>query len=385
MMKVFAAAIVCLAAVPAAHARPVVSVNAGGTLPLACDSDIVVDGGFFRIQLPAATGVADGCDIVIINNDDDAGKLLLAFPRDVNPKLYPKQAIGITTQNGNWIAKSKPGRYRLTRETKLLVDNNGDDSNDGLRLPLQHIATAGTIIETDFDTQLKLAVIAPTVGQSFVDDALQLGSQPTGSNLIVLAPNGDGGIILVNSGPCVIGADNAELYLWANKYGPNGQIDFYCNKSNTALTGHIYAHNNFLFDGSGKLVFHGSGSNDNAVFMDGPTAGASVTDGIRIAGTFDTIWRMDEGGGRYTLGCSTPGCNSVVPVADESRPQPFVNRMFMILGSEQLILGGCPVDGGYASLGPSIIGGYGSLVTFGCAIPGGYVTSQGGAVWPTKY
>jgi hypothetical protein len=384
-IKNVALVIVVIAALSTAHARPIVTVNEGGALPLACDSDIVLGGGFSRIELPAATGLPDGCDMTVINNDDDAGKLLLTFPRDVNPKLYPNQAVGLTTLNGNWITKSKPGRYRLTRETKILVDNNGDDANDGISRPLQHITTAGIIIEADFDNQLKLAVIAPTVGQSFVEDSLQLGSEPTGSNLIVLAPNGDGGITLVNSGPCVIGADNAELYLWANKYGPNGQIDFYCNRSNTALTGHIYAHNNFLFDGSGKLVFHGAGSNDNAIFMDGPTAGSSITDGIHIAGTFDSIWRMDEGGGRYTLGCSKPGCNSVIPVGDESRPQPFVNRMIMILGSEQLLLGGCPSDGGYASLGPSIIGGYGSIVTFGCVIPGGFVTSQGGAVWPTKY
>jgi hypothetical protein len=381
----FASAIVLSTVLQTAYARPIVSINEAGTLPLACDSDVVLTGGFLKIQLPPATEVADGCDIVVINNDEFAGKRLVTFPRDINPKLYPKQAVGITTRDGDWVTKSKPGRYRLTRETKLLVDNNGDDGNDGISLPLQHIATAGITIETDFDNQLKLAVIAPTVGQSFIEDALELGGQPTGSNLVVLAPNGDGGITLVNSGPCVVGADNAELYLWANKYGPNGQIDFYCNKSNTALTGHIYAHNNFLFDGSGKLVFHGSGSNDNAIFMDGPTAGASVTDGIQVAGTFDTIWRMDEGGGRYTLGCSTAGCKSVVPIADESRAQPFANRMFMILGTEQLLLGGCPTDGGYASLGPSIVGGYGAIVTFGCAIPGGIIKSQGGAVWVTKY
>jgi hypothetical protein len=384
-LKVLALTIGLFAALHPADARRVAAVSHSGPLPLACDSDVVLSGGFFRLDLPAAAELEDGCDIVIINNDDDAGKVLLSFPRDINPKLYPKQAVGITTLGGNWIAKSKPGRYLLTRETKVLVDNNGDDANDGISLPLQHITTAGTTIETDFDTQLKLAVIAPTLGQTFTEDSLQLGGQPTGSNLIALAPNGDGGITLVNSGPCVIGADNAELYLWANKFGPNGRIDFYCNRSNTPLTGHIYAHNNFLFDGSGKLVFHGAGSNDNAIFMDGPTPGSSITDGIEIAGTFDTIWRMDEGGGRYTLGCGKPGCHSITPVLDEKQVPPSANRMFMILGSEQLLLGGCPYSGGYASLGPSIIAGNGSLVTFGCAIPGGVITSQNGGVWPTKY
>lgn len=385
MKRIAIATLAWLVMQTATPARPVVTMNTSGSVPLACDSDVIVSGGFLRLTLPTASQLADGCDLAIVNNDHAAGKHLTDFPPDINPRLYPDQTVSVTSLGGQWISKNKPGRYRVRSETKVLVDNNGDDSNDGISVPLQHIATAGSVIETDFDNQLKFVIIAPTVGQTFVEDSLQLGGQPVGSSLIVLSPNGDGPITMVNSGPCVIGADNAELYLWANKYGPNGRIDFYCNRSNTALSGHIYAHNNFLFDGSGTLVFHGAGSNDNAVFMDGATAGASISDGIQIAGVFDSVWRMDEGGGRFTLGCSTAGCKSVTPVADDNHQQPSANRMFMILGSEQLLLGGCPVNTGYASIGTSIVGGHGSLVTFGCQIPGGISTTQNGGVWATKY
>lgn len=378
------AALACTLMLTAAAARPIVTMTAGGPVPLACDSDVVASGGFFRIILPPASQQADGCDLVIVNNDSAAGKSLVNFPLDVNQRLYPNQSVGITSLAGRWISKSKPGRYRLPGETKVLVDNNGDDDNDGLSAPLRHISVAAMMIQNDFDIQQTHAVIAPTIGQSFVDDTLRLGGQPTGGNLVILAPNGDGDITLINKEPCIIGGDNAELYIWANKYGPRGQIDFYCNRSNMPMTGHIYAHNNFLLDGSGKLVFHGAGLNDNALFFDGPTPGSSITDGIHMAGTFDTIWRMDEGGGRYTLGCSTKSCSSIIPVGDESRAQPLANRMFMIQGAEQLLLGGCPTNGGYESLGRSIISDHGTIVTFGCPIPGGYVTSESGTVLTTK-
>ncbi len=88
-----------------------------------------------------------------------------------------------------------------------------------------------------------------------------------------------------------------------------------------------------------------------------------------VAGTFDTIWRMNEGRGRFTLGYNTLRCSQSDAVA-KSRMHPFTNRMFMILGNEQLTTGGCPQNGGYASLGSSIIGGNGIIVTMDF-IPGG--------------
>jgi hypothetical protein len=123
----------------------------------------------------------------------------------------------------------------------------------------------------------------------------------------------------------------------------------------------------------GTPTFYGAGNNDNAIFFDGATIGAAAADGYLLSGRFDSSFRMDEGGGRFTIG------GSIGPAPGAA---PFVNRLFMVLGSSQLIQSAA-TPGGYSSLGPSIVGGKGQIV--GNAGPAGYTATQGGQVTATKY
>jgi len=363
-----------------AAASSVAKMTAAGTLPLSCGVITVAIGGDFQITLPAATST-DGCDIYIVDGDGNSGKYLVGFPDDINPKLYPHQFVAVTSLDGSWITISKPGRWKMPGGMKILVDNNGSDTNDGISKPLKHLSTATQVAQVDFDIAQSAPIIAPTVGQTFINDALALGGQPTGGNLIQFSPNGNGTVYLVNSGPCIVVGDNAELDIRANAFGPNGAFDLTCNTANAAQNGHIYQHNNGLFDVEGSLVFHGAGLNDNAFFFDGPAMGASFNGTATMFGTFDSFFRMDEGGGRFTIGCSSsPGC----PNFTSGNNQTFANHMFIILGANELLLS-APLGGGYASLGYSIVGGQAQIVTSGISIPGGYATRQSGRVDATKY
>jgi hypothetical protein len=388
--RFFLVLIVLVGALFRAQSRPIAIVGQTGTLPLACDHTVVASGGNIRITLPAATSLADGCDIVLVNEETEAGKLLIDFPADINPRLYPNQAVGITSYKGRWISTYKPGRYKIPNgKLRVLVDNDGDDRNDGISLPVKYLATAVQLVQQDFDTRQSLVTIAPTIGQTFTDDAVAVSGQPLGSNLIALSPNGNGKIKLVHGATCVTAGDNGELFLWADQYGSQGQIELHCNGANNPNTPQMLAHNNGVLDGSGRIVFYGSGDKDVAISFDGPTAGSSFNGGIQIAGRFDTVWRMEQGGGRFTLGCIAEGCASIEPIADEAGDMPSINRLFMIIGSEQLRVGNCPRRDGYRKLGPSIVGGNGLLVKFGCFIPGTPdgvpLMTQNGKVYDSAY
>jgi hypothetical protein len=389
LVRYLLVAIALIGAVVGVQCRPISEIGSAGNIPLVCGSDVIAFGGDIRVELTSGHDVPDGCDIFLINADMYAGKRLIGFPKDINRKLYPGQSVGFTSYKGQWISKYKPGRYDIPGPIKVLVDNRGDDDNDGISLPLKHLSAAVQEIQRDFDVKQMLATIAPTVGEVFENDTIGIGGQPVGANLIALSPNGNGTITLVHKGTCVISADNGELYLWADQFGEHGEIDFYCNTDNNPSTPQLLAHNNGMFDGSGRLVFHGAGKNDVALSFDGPTAGSSIMDGIRVAGIFDTVWKMEQGGGRFTLGCRKKDCTSIMPTADESREKPSIGRLFMVIGSEHLRLGACPQKDGYESIGPSVVGGNGLLVKYGCFIPGTPdgvpLMSQNGKVYDSAY
>jgi hypothetical protein len=178
--------------------RQVISLDGGAVNITAAHSgcDVVVTGGQCQVVLPAP--IAD-CDVRIINGDANSGKILVGFPSDVNPKLYPHQAVAINSDGTTWFAEEKPGRWKIPSGTIVYVHsdpNIGNDANDGLtpQTPLQHMSMAGSICQTDFDTNQTTPIIAPMAGSSFVNDELGLGGQPTGGNLIQLSPYGSGSI-----------------------------------------------------------------------------------------------------------------------------------------------------------------------------------------------
>lgn len=351
--------------------------------------DVLATGGQITITLPAP--IAD-CDIRIVNGDTGAGKILSGFPAGVNPKLYPGQAVAVNSDGAQWLVEEKPGRWKIPGGTIVYVSSftpGASDANDGLdpSRPLRTCRAATAVCQTDFDINQSTPIIAPIAGSVFINDPLALGGQPTGGNLIQVstyvdpaAPSIVSFTIQCETGAAVIMGDNAEFNLAWNALHPAGTARLQGNMVNAADNASgIYQHNNGLFDMSGVCTIVGSGNKCNAIFFDGPTPGASMSNGFNCEGTFDTIFRMDEGGGRYTLS------GDPHPVLDASGHMPFANRLLMILGENELILGGPISMGGWASLGPSIVGGNALLVTNGIGIPGGVTTTQGGRVAATKY
>lgn len=350
--------------------------------------DVVAKGGQFIITLPAP--IAD-CDIRVINGDIGAGKILVGFPTDVSAKLYPNQAVAVDSDGTIWFAEEKPGRWKIPSGTRVYVSSftpGASDANDGLdpSRPLRTCGAATAVCQNDFDLSQSTPIIAPIAGSVFMNDPLALGAQPTGGNLIQVstyvdpaAPSVLSFTIQCATGAAVIMGDNAEFNLAWDALHPGGTARLQGNMSNAADNASgIYQHNNGLFDMSGVCTIVGSGNKCNAIFFDGPTPGASIANGFNCEGTFDSIFRMDEGGGRYTLS------GDPHPVLDASGHAPFANRLLMILGENELILGGPISQGGWASLGQSIVGGDGLLVTNGNAIPGSVTTTQGGRVAVAK-
>ena len=364
-----------------AIARPIFSITGTANITRAhCDGDVVVVGGFHSITLPPAKGWDDGCDIWIKDGDTDAGKRLIGFPANVSRKLYPKQAVNITTLGGEWISKYVPGRYMLRDTTEVFVSGGplGDDDNDGLSVstPLQHINTAGLVIQTDFDLRHGSPIIAVDCGYTY-NEQLSLGGQPVGGNLIQLSPRCRNGRFTWTftpeqpgqPGPCINFGDNAMLDLRLNYYGDLSGIDMYCNPYNVAGTGAIAGHNNPVLDiegGKGSLVVHGAGDNDHAIWFDGK--GIGTVQGLVVAGTFDTAIALGAGG-KITVsppvGCIGPECYSV-----DICGTPTLNAVWSLQGGSNILLGGPAAPGGYKSLAASaIVEGNSTLNVFGLTMP----------------
>lgn len=335
--------------------------------------DIYATGGMTTITLSSA--VAD-CDVRVINGDSSNAKLLSGFPSDVNVKLYPNQSVAVNSDGNIWFAIDKPGRWQIPSGTTLFVASTGSDANDGLtpQTPLQKIATAGHICQTDFDTQQTAPIIAPMAGSSFYGDELGLGGQPTGGNLIQLSPYGTGSITWVCSGPCIAVGDNAELNIAWFGLSTSVNVTLQGNTANAVSNGTFYGHNNGLFDMSGTCTVIGSGGNTSVFFFDGPTAGAAIANGFNIQNTFGDVFHMDEGGGRFTFS------GDIVPTAPT-----IAGRLFAVLGTNELILGSqLTGSSAYLSVGPSLVSGNAVLVTNGVSIPGGVTSNQGGRVTVVK-
>ena len=374
--------------------RHVISISSNTTLSaLHAGCDVLATGGQITITLPAP--IAD-CDIRVINGEPvtagSNGKILVGFPADVNTKLYPGQALAVDSDGAKWFAEEKPGRWKIPNGATVYTSSftaGASDTNDGLtpQTPLRHNSAAVQVIYSDFDCSNATPILAPIAGSVFVNDPIAAGGQPTGDNLIQVStyvdpasPSVVSFTIQCATGAAAIMGDNAEFNLAWNALHPAGTARLQGNMSNAADNASgVYQHNNGLFDMSGICTIVGSGNKCNAAFFDGPTPGASAANGFNCEGTFDSIWRMDEGGGRYTLS------GVLQPVNDALGHPPFANRLLMILGENELIMGTPQAMGGWASLGPSIVGGDGLLITNGVAIPGGVTTTQGGRVVTTKF
>jgi hypothetical protein len=174
-----------------ALSRPLSTMSATGTISIVCDSDVLLSGGNIRATLPVPP--SDGCDLNIIDSDDTSGKYLIGFPASINPKLYPHQRVGLTSLAGAWIVKDRPQRYKITPQTsKFYVDTGGDDTNDGISLPLKTFAAVKVVLQRELDFNGMTPLILPTLNQTWTNDPLSLDGGYVGGYLPQLTPNGNG-------------------------------------------------------------------------------------------------------------------------------------------------------------------------------------------------
>jgi len=382
-----------------ASARAVIPVSSTTTLPLACDGDIAASGGYMQLTLPTAP-IVDRCDIFLMNIDSTSGKFLIGFPSDVNPKLYPNTGVGVTSVGGQWVSKSKPGRFRIPGGTMIYVSDMGNDNNDGLSpaTPLRHNYKAVLVVQSDLDTNQTTPFIALKAGSVFADDPINLGGQPTGGNLIGLTIYGGPGVATITNGDygAINVGDNAELD-YELPAGTELRLQGNYNDRFGQASG-IYQHNNGLWDGNlsststGVLTIIGNGPNTAAFFFDGPTPGAAADKIFQIGGQFGDVWHMDEGGGRFTLSAKFR------PITFNGRPC-YITRYVAVLGNGQLLLGppdqfpsGNPAAPNYVPgtvygnpVQPSIVAGTALIVSGGITVEGGPITQlQSGKVYSTK-
>lgn len=378
-------------------------VNADTTITSAFGGDIVfVRGGQKRITLDDPNTVGDVDPIVIVNTSTDAALLLFNFPQGVRRRLYPGQMIAVVPHSTDgtgspgtfeWCCLDFPDRFPIDDATSTLyladaASGGDDDNNDGLSpyRPIRTNALATSIMYREFDCNFRTPVRSLAAGSVFANDHVIASSQPVGSNLVQLSIHGSGDAIITHSDlPAISVGDNGELDI---RIVSGARLVLQGNMNcNPDVPCGLLQHNNGLFDQEGTVLIIGSGirnrtdgkPNPSAYFFDGPTPGAAIANGFQVAGCFGDIFRMDEGGGRFTL-------SGKIETRQRDGLWPFADRIFGIYGTNELI-SNAAFDWAWYSLGQSRVGGQAILLHTGPAIPGGGgpIATQHGMITNSKW
>ncbi len=97
---------------------------------------IYVTGGPFTVTLPGVGGFAPTSVVNVCNGNPNSitGRAvrLSGFPNPIFSRLYMQTCLQVAIENGVWVAKQVPGRFRPAFVPTLYVDTtNGNDANDG--------------------------------------------------------------------------------------------------------------------------------------------------------------------------------------------------------------------------------------------------------------
>jgi hypothetical protein len=346
---------------------------------------IFARGGQIKVTLDDPNTFGDSDPVTIHNTNLAAAVMLVGFPARVRKRLYPGQTIIAVPQSSDgtgdpgtfvWSVLSSPGRFPIDDDvsTIYLADakHGGDDDNDGLS-PLRPICTnalATSIIYRDLDCNFRTPIRSLAAGSIFDNDPVIASSQPVGSNLVQLSIHGAGEALI------------RHLDLPAISIGDNGELDVRiaegsCLVLQGNMAGHagvpygILGHNNPVLDQEGRVRIIGSGirnrtdnkENQSAYFFDGPTVGAAIKDGFELQGCFGDTFRMDAGGGHFTL-------SGEITTVDDANGPCFADRLVAVYGTNHLI-SNFKASWRWASLGASRVSGGAVWQHNGPIVPGG--------------
>lgn len=365
-------------------------------------SSIFFRGGQSRAVLQDANDVGDIDPVLIKNTNISAAVMLDNFPADVFRRLYPGQAIEVVTISTDgtgdegtfvWSCTRFPGRFPIDNNCQTIyvadASNGGCDfCNDGLdpSRPIMTNSLATSIIYRELDCTFRTPIRSLAAGSVFVGDNIIASSQPVGSNLVQLSVHGGGDALI------------QHLDLPAISIGDNGELDVRIADGNRLvlqgnMAGHqgvpygILGHNNPVLDQEGRVLVIGSGvrnrtdgrENQSAYFFDGPTVGAAIKDGFEVQGCFGDIFRMDAGGGHFTL-------SGDINTVDDANGACFADRLVSVYGTNHLI-SNFNASWRWSSLGPSRVSGNAVWQHNGPVVPGGGgpVMNQGGRFTSSRW
>jgi hypothetical protein len=251
-------------------------------------------GGPFTVTLPAVSGFASNAVVGVCNGNANSisshAVLMSGFPDPVLARLYPKQCVTVAIENGTWVAKSVPGRFRAAFIPVIYVDTGGSDSNDGLISnaagnPLRHVQTCLNIFQTEYDLFANQAACSPTGGQTFVESGGVL-YQPQNARVFFIT--GNGGVATIQTGTNVV----LELSDFAG-YVILQNITLDCTGA-THPCFDFFVHQQNGFDIFPTVTFIGANAGDVGIWCDSMCK-ANVSSVPTFSGTFLNLVQLNLG------------------------------------------------------------------------------------------
>lgn len=263
-------------------------------------------------------------------------------------------------------AQCASARNVATGPLILMVDNAGNDLNDGITAPKQHICAAILAIYTTWDLANNPAIVQPTSGQTF-DETGQpcaFGGQIVGNNVITIQPAGSTHFTWKNPNTCLQWGDGAEFIV--------NHATMNCDLNNAVGQAAFYEHQYAVGDFN-DITYVGGGNNDALIHVDGEGR-------FTFSGPLQIVGRAHEiiGGDTTMHGTFS---SSVTFAANSMAPSgAFVDRLYRLNGTSELNIGASFTTAGLYSMGQSIVTGRSVLNENGVSVLGGVAPDPNGLV-----
>lgn len=360
---------------PISGATNVTSANCG-TRFLAT---IPTNGATYALTAPSAASLPSNC-IISATAPNNRG-LQINFTGLPQFILWPSQNVTLVARSTGWIVTAAPGLWVPNIQPTLCVykGGNASDTQDGLDGSPSSDLGAGclALLQTAsniFYGQINLAGAGPIIALNGVNstvftEALSMGGQLTGNNLLTLRVDG-GALVWQSATACITVADNANF-----AFNANNSIKLKCNTSNTASTGAFFLHQFAVFDinHTAAVTWVPGGSNDHYMFIDSVgnvtiSGAGGLVMGDSSAESAESIVRCDHHCGGITLsGALACSPNLTIGFAFILRAGSFMNT--------NATFPGCTIAGSSPISGNSV------LWENGTTIPGGATATTGAQIF----